>query len=73
MKFKIETTDEEYTFNFLVYYKKSFFSRWQKLKGKIGYENLDKCIEDIEKFLIANEKIDNINKEVKERERRKDR
>lgn len=73
MKFKIEHDHKEYYYPFRVYVKEGFFSKWKKFGAYSGYMSEDKCIEAIEKFLIAREKIDNINKEIKERERRKNR
>ena len=73
MKFKIEHNHKEYYYPFKVYVKEGFFGRWKHFGAYSGYMSADKCIEAIESFLIAREKIDNINKEVKERERRKNR
>ena len=65
MKFKIESTEKDYTLNYFVYYKRGFFSKWQKL-GKIGYIKLDDCIKVIEDFKQANEKIKRINEELED-------
>ena len=65
MKFKIESSEKDYTFNFFVYYKTSFFGKWQKL-GKLGYMKLDECIKVIEDFKQANEKIKRINEELED-------
>ena len=73
MKFKIEPIDKDYKLNYFVYYKIGFFSRWKKLGNRIGYMTLNECKKIIEEFKEVNEKIDNINKEIKERERRRDR
>ena len=62
MKFKIKASDKDYTFNFFVYYKTSFFGKWQKL-GKLWYMKLDECIKVIQDFKQANEKIKRINKD----------
>ena len=64
MKFKIESSEKEYTLNYFVYYKTSFFGKWKKL-GKVGYMKLDECIKVIEDFKQANEKIKRINEEIK--------
>ena len=66
MKFKIETSDKDYTLNYFVYYKTSFFGRWKKLGGKIGFMKLDECIKAIEDFKQANEKIKRINEELED-------
>lgn len=63
MKFKIESSDKDYTFNFFVYYKTSFFGKWQKL-GKLGYMKLDECIKAINDFKEANKKVKKINEEL---------
>ena len=65
MKFKIESSEKDYTLNYFVYYKTSFFGKWQKL-GKIGYMKLDECIKVIEDFKQANEKIKKINEELED-------
>ena len=65
MKFKIESSEKDYTLNYFVYYKTSFFGKWQKL-GKIGYMKLDECIKVIEDFKQANEKIKRINEELED-------
>ena len=62
MKFKIEATDNDYTLNYFVYYKTSFFSGWKKLR-KIGYMELDECIKAINDFKEVNEKVKKINEE----------
>ena len=64
MKFKIESSEKDYTLNYFVYYKTSFFGRWKKLR-KIGYMELDECIKAINDFKQANEKIKRINEEIK--------
>lgn len=63
MKFKIETSNKEYTLNYFVYYKTSFFGRWKKL-GRIGYMRLDECIKVINDFKETNERVKRINKEL---------
>ena len=73
MKFKIECDHNAYYYPFKIYIKDGFFSRWKHFRDGLGYESVDKCIEAIEKFLADEEKANNINKELKERERRKDR
>ena len=65
MKFKIESSEKDYTLNYFVYYKTSFFGKWQKL-GKLGYMKLDECIKVIEDFKQANEKIKRINEELED-------
>ena len=65
MKFKIESSEKEYTLNYFVYYKTSFFGKWKKL-GKVGYMKLDECIKVIEDFKQANEKIKRINEELED-------
>ena len=63
MKFKIESSEKDYTLNYFVYYKTSFFGRWKKLR-KIGYIELDECIKAINDFKEANEKVKEINEEL---------
>ena len=65
MKFKIESTEKDYILSYFIYYKRGFFSKWQKL-GKIGYMKLDDCIKVIEDFKQANEKIKRINEELED-------
>ena len=65
MKFKIESTEKDHWLNYFVYYKRGFFSKWQKL-GKIGFMKLDECIKVIEDFKQANEKIKRINEELED-------
>ena len=64
MKFKIETSNRDYTYNYLVYYKTSFFGEWKQL-GKLGYMKLDECIKAINEFKEANEKVKKINEGLK--------
>ena len=64
MKFKIESSDRDYTYSYFVYYKTSFFGEWKQL-GKLGYIKLDECIKAINDFKEANEKVKKINKELK--------
>ena len=66
MKFKIEASDKDYTYNYFVYYKRWFFGKWQLLGGKIGYMKLDDCIKVIEDFKEANQKIKRINEELED-------
>ena len=63
MKFKIESSEKDYTLNYFVYYKTSFFGRWKKIR-KIGYMELDECIKAINDFKEVNEKVKKINKEL---------
>ena len=34
MKFKIESSEKDYTYNYFVYYKRWFFGKWQLLGEK---------------------------------------
>ena len=72
MKFKIKHNYKEYYYPFKIYIKEGFFCRWKQFGTSWGYMSEDKCIEAIERFLIAKEKIDNINKEIKLRKEGKD-
>ena len=72
MKFKIEHDHKEGYYPFRVYVKEGFFGKWKKFGAYLGYASEDKCIEAIENFLIAKEKTDNINKEIEDGERRRD-
>ena len=65
MKFKIEPTNKDYTLNYYVYYKRSFFDIWHKLGNRIGYMELNECIKVIEEFKEVNEKLKEINEEIK--------
>ena len=65
MKFKIESSEKDYTFNYFVYYKTSFLGKWKKLK-KTGYMELGQCITAINDFKKANEKVKRINKELED-------
>ena len=65
MKFKIETSDKDYTLNYFIFYKTSFFGRWKKLK-RLGYIELNECIKAINEFKEANEKVKKINKELED-------
>ena len=62
MKFKIESSEKDYTLNYFVYYKTSFFGRWKKLR-KIGYIELDEWIKASNDFKEANEKVKERNEE----------
>ena len=66
MKFKIEPSDEAYTYNYFVYYKTGLFGKWKLLGEKIGFMKLDDCIKVIKDFKQANEKIKRINKELED-------
>ena len=65
MKFKIESSEKDYTLNYFVYYKTSFFSLWKKLR-KIGYMELGECIKAINDFKEASEKVKRINEELED-------
>ena len=73
MKFKIEYCNKDFNKPFKIYIKDGFFSKWKSFGVCTGYMSEKDCIEAIWNFLIAKEKIDNINKEIKERERSKNR
>lgn len=64
MKFKIEASDKNYTLNYFVYYKTSFFGKWKKLR-RVGYLKLDDCIKAINEFKEVREKVKKINEELK--------
>lgn len=66
MKFKIESSEKDYTYNYFVYYKTGLFCKWKLLGGKIGFMKLDDCIKVIEDFKQANEKIKRINEELED-------
>ena len=65
MKFKIEPSDEAYTYNYFVYYKTGLFGKWKLLGERLGYMKLDECIKAINDFKEANKKVKKINKKLK--------
>ena len=69
MKFKIVPSENNYELNYLVYYKRGFFSKWQKIGLKRGYMELNECMRVIKEFKRVNEELKEINEELGNKKR----
>ena len=52
MKFKIESSEKDYTYNYFVYYKTGLFGKWKLLGGKLGIKSTNELGSDI--YVVLN-------------------